>query len=134
MDERFETQLPPTSFAPSDARAFFRTALETWSLDGFGAMTELLATELVTNAIRHVGSPISLSVETHDDRIRVGVTDESADVPLLLTVDANTDHGRGIFIVNALADSWGYEHDDHGGKTVWFEIDVSTATDEVHGD
>jgi hypothetical protein len=41
--------------------------------------------------------------------------------------------GRGVLLIDALASQWGIEQHAEGGKTVWFEIDVTTATDEVHG-
>ena len=42
------------------------------------------------------------------------------------------DHGRGILLVESLATTWGVDLRDDG-KCVWFEIDVETATEEVHG-
>src|SRR6476660_4071120 len=47
-----ETQLPSLATSPGSARAFLRSALETWKLDGFGEVTELLTNELVGNVVR----------------------------------------------------------------------------------
>jgi anti-sigma regulatory factor (Ser/Thr protein kinase) len=116
--------------AASEARAFLRTALQTWALDGLGEITELLATELVTNAVMHGEAPITLSVQAHD-AVRVEVTDQSAIEPALLSVADVLEHGRGIFIIDRLATRWGSEPTDTGGKTVWFELDVTAATQEV---
>jgi anti-sigma regulatory factor (Ser/Thr protein kinase) len=127
-----ETQFPGTPDSPQSARAFLRAALETWQLDGFGEVTELLTDELVANVVRHVGSPLTLRATTDGPTLRIEVDDPSTDPPVLRQPDVHEDRGRGILLVDALATQWGTDiHSD--GKTVWFEIDVSTATDEVHG-
>jgi anti-sigma regulatory factor (Ser/Thr protein kinase) len=127
-----ETQFPGTPDSPQSARAFLRAALETWQLDGFGEVTELLTDELVANVVRHVGSPLTLRATTDGPTLRIEVDDPSTDPPVLRHPDVQEDRGRGILLVDALATQWGTDiHSD--GKTVWFEIDVSTATAEVHG-
>jgi hypothetical protein len=109
-----------------------RAALHTWELDGFGHVTELLCDELVSNVVRHVGSPMTVRALRQPSSIRVEVDDDSADLPVLQHPDMLDDHGRGILLVASLADQWGSEP-RATGKTVWFEIDVTTATEEVHG-
>ncbi len=127
-----EAQFPGTPESPQSARAFLRAALETWQLDGFGEVTELLTDELVANVVRHVGSPLTLRAKTDGSTLRIEVDDPSTDPPILRHPDVHEDRGRGILLVDALATQWGTEiHSD--GKTVWFEIDVSTATEEIHG-
>jgi anti-sigma regulatory factor (Ser/Thr protein kinase) len=127
-----ETQFPATADAPQSARAFLRAALQTWQLDGFGQVTELLTDELVANVVRHVGSPLTLRATTEGATLRIEVDDPSTEPPVLRHPDVHEDRGRGILLVDALATQWGSEiHSD--GKTVWFEIDVSTATEEIHG-
>jgi serine/threonine-protein kinase RsbW len=127
-----ETQFPGTPDSPQSARAFLRAALETWQLDGFGEVTELLTDELVANVVRHVGSPLTLRAKTDGPTLRIEVEDPSTEPPILRHPDEHEDRGRGILLVDALATQWGTDiHSD--GKTVWFEIDVSTATEEVHG-
>ena len=55
--------------------------------------------------------------------VRIEVDDPSSTVPVQQDPDPMEDHGRGIFLVETLATSWGVEVRDDG-KTVWFEIDV----------
>jgi hypothetical protein len=130
--ETVETQLPSSVSSPQLARAFLRTTLETWKLDGFGEVTELLVTELVANVVTHVGAPMTLRVHRNSRTMRVELDDPSTQVPTVQHPDAAEEHGRGVLLVDRLANAWGVEpHDD--GKTVWFELDVSTATEEVHG-
>jgi anti-sigma regulatory factor (Ser/Thr protein kinase) len=127
-----ETQLPSSLDAPMLARAFLRSALETWRLDGFGQITELLASELVSNVVVHVHAPMTLRISKGASSIRVEVEDPSSTLPELRHPDVDDEHGRGVLFVSELADDWGAERHG-GGKTVWFELDTSTATAEAHG-
>jgi anti-sigma regulatory factor (Ser/Thr protein kinase) len=131
-DNRVETQLPSLVTTPSAARAFLRTTLGTWQLDGLGEVTELLADELVANVVRHVGRPMTVRAIRMADRVRVEVDDPSPEPPVLRHPDSETVRGRGILLLEALATDWGTDL-RADGKTVWFEIDTGTATAEVHG-
>jgi len=111
---------------------FLRDALETWALDGFGAVTEVLADELVANVVRHVHAPMTFRACRLPGSIRVEVDDPSSDPPVQREPDPLSESGRGLLLLSALADEWGVTHYRDDGKTVWFEIDVATATDEVH--
>jgi anti-sigma regulatory factor (Ser/Thr protein kinase) len=131
--EKVETQLPALESSATVARAFLRSTLETWQLDGFGEVTEVLTSELVTNVVRHVGSPMTLRALRQPSSIRVEVEDSSSDTPFARDAKPLDETGRGLLLVAALADEWGVtQHGDHG-KTVWFEIDVTTATTKIHG-
>jgi hypothetical protein len=130
--ESVETQLPSSMSSPQLARAFLRSTLETWKLDGFGEVTELLATELVANVVTHVGSPMTLRIQRNSSTMRVELQDPSTAMPVVRHPDSAEEHGRGVLLIDELASAWGVEPRTDG-KTVWFEIDVSTATDEVHG-
>jgi anti-sigma regulatory factor (Ser/Thr protein kinase) len=129
--ETVETQLPSSVSSPQLARAFLRSALGTWRLDGFGEITELLVTELVTNVVMHVGAPMTLRVHHSPTTLRVEIDDPSVEVPIVRHPDTADEHGRGVLLVEELANAWGVRARD-GGKTVWFELDVSTATAEAH--
>jgi hypothetical protein len=129
--EAVETQLPSSTSSPQMARAFLHTAMHTWNLDGFGEVTELLVTELVANVVTHVGAPMTVRVHRQRDRVRVEIEDPSPEVPVVLHPAAADEHGRGMLLVDQLANAWGVDR-RADGKTVWFELDVSTATAEVH--
>ena len=131
--ETVETQLPSSVSSPQLARAFLRSALETWKLDGFGDVTELLVTELVTNVVTHVGEPMMLRVRRHALTMRVELDDPSSEIPVVRHPGSGDEHGRGVLLVDELANTWGIDTREGDGKTVWFELDVSTATAEVHG-
>ena len=133
-DGRAESvELSSDAQAPGAARDFLRSTLQTWRLDGFGDVAELLTDELVSNVVRHVGAPMQLRATRHDASIRIEVDDPSTEIPVRQDPDPSEDHGRGILLVESLAAVWGVELRE-GGKTVWFEIDVETATEEVHAE
>ena len=83
---------------------------------------ELLTSELVTNAVIHAGSPTELCVSVLDGSVRVEVTDHAADRPVLGRRSVDATEGRGLVIVNDLADRWGVVPIPDNGKTVWFEL------------
>ncbi len=91
-----------------------------------GSRLELLAllvSELVTNAVEHAWPPVVLSVDVSAARIRVEVTDGNRDVPILRIAGANSDSGRGVWLIDQLASRWGtdIDHENHT-KAVWFEL------------
>ncbi|NDU71296.1 ATP-binding protein [Actinomadura sp. DSM 109109] len=113
--------------APGAARRAVRDALSGWGVaEGDVEVAVLLASEVVTNAVRHVrdelrtGGVVRLRVRVMDGLLRVDVTDPEAGVPRLV-VAADTDEGyRGMAIVAASADRWGWYPGPGGGKTVWW--------------
>lgn len=129
--ETVETQFPSTDTASRSARAFLRGALQTWALDGLGEVTELLTSELVSNVVRHVGSDVVLRAIRDDDWVRVEVDDTSDALPVVGQLRPLDLGGRGMVLVDTLADRWGTEL-HRGGKTVWFEIDARRAREEMH--
>jgi serine/threonine-protein kinase RsbW len=116
--------------------------LGTWGLgDGeLAADVELVASELVTNAVRHATCAcgctrgvIALALWLSDNRLRVEVGDPSRTSPRWPTggtreeVDpvAERDGGRGLTIVTALGKDWGHYARPVRGKVVWCEFAVA---------
>jgi hypothetical protein len=64
-------------------------------------------------------------------RMRVELEDPSTEVPVVHHPGAAEENGRGVLLVDQLANEWGVDTRDDG-KTVWFELEVETATAEVH--
>ena len=115
--------LPPTAESATVAR-WLVTDLLRGSADPDAVDTAaLLTTELVSNAIRHTGDELSLTVRLGAGRLRVCVSDTSHRRPQLVQASARDTSGRGLHLVEALADRWGVDPDGRGlGKTVWFEL------------
>ena len=130
--EIVETTLPCTVRSPHVARVFLRRALHGWRLDGLGAVAELLATELVANVVTHVGGPMTLRAVRDGSRVRVEIDDPSSIRPVVRHPGVREEHGRGMLLVDQLADVWGVDsHPD--GKTVWFELEAASAAAAVVG-
>jgi anti-sigma regulatory factor (Ser/Thr protein kinase) len=106
------------------ARRLVRLVLASWELAGLAERAELIASELVTNAIAAsapAGHPvIRLRVTSRMHAVLVAVWDGSAQWPAPQR-DGAADAlgGRGLMLVGALADRWGTEPADEGGKTVF---------------
>jgi anti-sigma regulatory factor (Ser/Thr protein kinase) len=89
----------------------------------------LLVSELVSNAVRHGEGPIDLAVGVSTSRVRVEVTDQGDGQPLPPRLPPVTSQsGRGLLIVEAIADTWGFTVKPTG-KTVWADVVVPQTTD-----
>jgi two-component sensor histidine kinase len=83
----------------------------------------LLTTELVTNAVRVGAGDVTTSFACEGNLIRIVVHDNGGGLPVLGNPEPLDDSGgRGLMIVDALADAWGTETNSPAGTTVWFEL------------
>jgi anti-sigma regulatory factor (Ser/Thr protein kinase) len=87
---------------------------------------ELLITELISNAVRHAGSPPILRIDVDSGTIRVAVSDSSSETPDVRHTDLEDEGGRGLFLVDSLATSWGCTPTTDG-KSVWFTLEDGEA-------
>ncbi|MGP3984314.1 ATP-binding protein [Streptomyces sp. KR80] len=131
--------LPHAALATRQARRHVRDVLGTWGLgDGeLAADAELVAAELVTNAVRHATCAcgctrgvIALALWLSDNRLRVEVGDPSRTSPRwpsgrVPVPDPEGDGGRGLTIVTALGKDWGHYARPVRGKVVWCEFAVA---------
>jgi anti-sigma regulatory factor (Ser/Thr protein kinase) len=101
------------------ARQEVRRALAVLGLSGELADDIVLVTsELVTNAIEHGGGRCRFEVVTADTAVTIRVYDPSADRPVPRAPQDPIPHGRGLWLVEQLASTWGSEtYED--GKCVW---------------
>jgi anti-sigma regulatory factor (Ser/Thr protein kinase) len=83
----------------------------------------LLTSELVTNAVLHAATPMSVTLHILPDRIRVDVADGNPAFPSIKEYGTDAATGRGLTLFNTLASNWGVQAVD-GGKIVWFELPV----------
>ncbi|MFD3942544.1 ATP-binding protein [Streptomyces sp. NPDC058579] len=116
--------------AVPEVRHALRSMLRTWGGPGASDVAELLTSELVTNALIHTDHGAVVTATVVPDSLRVEVRDFVSGLPAppephVPPADDGT-HGRGLVLVQELADSWGVE--DHGvGKVVWFELNGGAA-------
>jgi anti-sigma regulatory factor (Ser/Thr protein kinase) len=120
--------LPPTAESASVARWLVNDLLKNEVDDDTRDTAALLTTELVSNAIRHTRDELVVSVRLAGGTLRVGVADSSHRRPQLVQVGRRDTSGRGLHLVEAMADRWGVDPDARGlGKTVWFELAAAAA-------
>ncbi len=85
----------------------------------------LLVSELVTNAVVHAGTDLDLRIDIAPGQVRIEVIDHGPGLPVRLGNPEDTrEYGRGIFLLDALAQEWGTRH-FAGGKSVWFVLGVT---------
>ncbi|MFF5855211.1 ATP-binding protein [Streptomyces sp. NPDC012751] len=122
-----EVPLPSRPESAATARRLAQVVLlRTWRLTP--KLTEdavLLVSELVGNAVRHTGARVfGLRMRRRPGWIRVEVRDPSRGLPCLMPVQDMDVSGRGLFLVDKLADRWGVDLLPRG-KTTWFEMRVA---------
>ncbi|KAB2340616.1 ATP-binding SpoIIE family protein phosphatase [Actinomadura rudentiformis] len=130
------TDLPAQPAAVADARQFCAATLACWAAPRSSkpALTDnlidtavLLTSEIVTNAVRHAHGPINLSLRHSERELTIQVSDRSTQLPHVRVAGPDDESGRGLYLVEALADDWG-SHPRNDGKTIWCTL--STTTDD----
>lgn len=114
--------LPHDLLSVREARHFLRSTLAGWEMSALEDASQLVVSELVTNAITHAASACQLRLSRSSSTLRVEVVDGGAGTPDPKPPTAGGEHGRGMHIVAALALAWGTELLDEGGKVVWADL------------
>ncbi|MFF3460193.1 SpoIIE family protein phosphatase [Streptomyces sp. NPDC002730] len=109
--------LDPTS--AGQARTLTTAQLTEWGLEHLTFTTELIASELVTNAYRYASGPVTLRL-IRERSLICEVTDTSHTSPHLRRARTTDEGGRGLFLVAQLTERWGTRY-TREGKTVWTE-------------
>ena len=118
--ERVATwQLPPDPAVVAEARKSATRQLSDWGLDDLAFTTELVVSELVTNAIRHAGGPIRLRLIAEQALI-CEVSDGGASAPHLRHPKTTDEGGRGLLLISQFTQRWGTRYTSDG-KIIWAE-------------
>jgi serine phosphatase RsbU (regulator of sigma subunit) len=112
-------QLPPDPAVVSRARALATRQLDQWGLEHLAESTELIVSELVTNAIRHGTGMVGLRL-IRDEALTCEVFDTSHSYPRLPHPNTTDENGRGLFIVSQKSHRWG-TRPTPDGKLIWTE-------------
>ncbi|WSQ13280.1 SpoIIE family protein phosphatase [Streptomyces sp. NBC_01231] len=111
--------LPDDPVVVGQARAQISDQLRAWGLEELTFVTELVASELVTNAIRYAAPPIQLRL-IRDRALICEVSDASSTSPHLRRARTMDEGGRGLMLVAQLTEAWGTRYTSTG-KTIWTE-------------
>lgn len=115
--------------AVPQARSFVRRTLDEWGITERADDIQTCVSELATNAVRHDdthGRSFLVTLSGSDGLVRIEVRDASNRRPRLQLPDSGSITGRGLLLVDQLADGWGVEPQHPRGKIVWTEFKITT--------
>jgi len=109
------------------ARLHTRHVLLEWQLRYLADYAEMLVSELMTNALKASWSlkdatPIALRLLDDHERLIIAVWDHNPTDPVARETDDETEHGRGLAVVEALSNRWGFKRVSFSLKVVWCEL------------
>ena len=128
-DHHASWSLPPELTSAAEARHLIREPLGRWGLDELMPTTELLVSELVTNAIRYATGEVTIRLVL-DGSLVCEVLDNSSALPRLRHAGRDEECGRGLEVVSQLAQRWGARR-TRDGKIVWCEQQIPAKPDET---
>ncbi|MFJ8009206.1 SpoIIE family protein phosphatase [Streptomyces fagopyri] len=126
---RWDVPADPAKVA--ETRAAVERRLTAWGLDDTVFTTELILSELITNAIRYASPPIELRL-LRDRTLICEVSDASSTSPHVRRAATTDEGGRGLFLISQLTQRWGTRYTSRG-KVVWTEQSLSTGEEEGPG-
>ncbi|MET7986858.1 SpoIIE family protein phosphatase [Streptomyces sp. NPDC005281] len=124
--------LPEGPEAAGEARRHVREQLAQWHLDDLVMTTELLASELVGNVIRHASGPIGLRLLCSGTLV-CEVSDASLTMPRIRRATDTDEGGRGLQLINALCERWGSRYTPDG-KAIWTEQSLPDTAEPANAD
>jgi anti-anti-sigma regulatory factor/anti-sigma regulatory factor (Ser/Thr protein kinase) len=114
--------LPPTPSSARAARALTRRACERWRLPDLVPLAGLVVSELVANVVCHAGTTMDLIITRYARSLHLAVRDYAhRRPPLLRPASAAASGGRGLIIVDRLANGWGWTPTPDG-KVIWARL------------
>lgn len=128
---QYSQELTVRPKALAGIRRIVAAHLRLWGREETAALAALCTTELLSNVAKHADSPVCvLTLQSKAQAVRVTVSDDSCALPVVREPDWNSQSGRGMFLIGAMADAWGVELTALG-KDVWVEIRLAASRDEV---
>lgn len=122
-----QIELPPVIASCAAARRHVTATCRSWGLRRLSRLAEVLASELVANAVRHARTPMVLTVRNTDVGLEVNVRDGD---PRRVYAAAAPTRGAGLELVSALATAWGCAS-TADGKVVWVRIEGQTTPNRL---
>jgi anti-sigma regulatory factor (Ser/Thr protein kinase) len=120
-------QLAPLSGAPGQARTFLTEFVRAEGAEQYAEDGRLVVSELVTNGVQHARTEMSVDLVLTRAGLEVGVHDDGPGEPHVVPVAQRGLGGRGLALVSRLAQEWGVEFAERGGKRVWCLLTARSA-------
>ncbi|MFE4867485.1 PAS domain S-box protein [Streptomyces sp. NPDC056682] len=124
--------LPAQPVSVGEGRRFLRRTLEAWNCEDLIDTACLLASELLSNSVRHACEPLRLRLRRARDELNVEVSDGSPVLPQARTAALDEESGRGLALLDQLATSWGTVPTQEG-KAVWFALPLPAPVRQAEG-
>jgi anti-sigma regulatory factor (Ser/Thr protein kinase) len=120
--QEVSAQFEPKPDAPAAARQMVADAVRDWGqAPELLADTQLIVSELATNAIKHARTPFSVTLRREPSGLNIAVADSSRTQPILRDADPEALFGRGMHLVADVAERWGVDPAGDG-KIVWAHV------------
>jgi anti-sigma regulatory factor (Ser/Thr protein kinase) len=119
--------------APAYGRLLVQRSLRTWGIAHMIEEAQLVMSELLTNAVKASAELTTIQVRmavTEGTSLLIEVRDCNPEPPILKDAAGDNEGGRGLMIVDALCERWGYYHPTHRRKAVWAELVIQLPTRE----
>jgi anti-sigma regulatory factor (Ser/Thr protein kinase) len=123
-----ESEFAAEASSASDARKFVSGLLSVHGLGHLGGDVELVVSELATNALVHADTSFTVVLGAFEGTVFLEVLDGSHVGPAFVVARALEINGRGLVIVQALSRDWGVTANASGGKSVWAEFAIASAS------
>ncbi|MFD0343400.1 SpoIIE family protein phosphatase [Streptomyces sp. NPDC127117] len=130
-DHVADWDVPFDPAAVAEMRAAVVEKADEWGLSELAFATELLLSELITNAIRYGSPPVTVRL-LYDRTLTCEVADSSSTSPHLRDAAATDEGGRGLFLVAQLAERWGTRYTSQG-KVIWAEMSLPRPDGSTEG-
>ncbi|WP_370084513.1 PAS domain S-box protein [Streptacidiphilus sp. MAP12-16] len=116
--------LPARPSGVSEGRRILRRTLNSSDCEEISDTACLLASELLTNAVKHACGPLRVRVRRTEDEVSIEVCDGSPFLPHARLAGTDAESGRGLLLVESLAGTWGTRPTSEG-KAVWFALPLA---------
>jgi anti-anti-sigma regulatory factor/anti-sigma regulatory factor (Ser/Thr protein kinase) len=124
---RASLRLEPTPAAPARARRMITEVLRTWGIDDLAGPATLIVSELVSNAVQHAGTALTVDASLRREHLYLSVRDHEPQPPTMPRPPPAdgplTAGGRGLHLIEVYATAWGSDS-AADGKTVWATLRV----------